>query len=81
MSITVKRTLFLFAKSDQAINVCVNIKTTISGAAQSDIVNNADEFLTDAELQAHAEADGRTTWDEDDICALLNCERAPALHP
>lgn len=33
-----------------------------------------DDGLSDAALTAHAQAEGRSTWDESDICALAQCQ-------
>lgn len=59
-----------FAKHEgsQTVSCAVDIHAEIGGVQfEREMV---DEYHIDADLQAYAEAQGKTTWDEDDICAV-----------
>jgi hypothetical protein len=72
--VTATRVLTLFAKHERSASICCAIRTTFTiGSAET--VVTSDEYLDEATVQAHAEGRGRTTWDEDDLCALLDVER------
>lgn len=75
-SVTYTRTLALFAKHERSTRVCCSIETVVKGLPQGRQVSTADEYADDAALLAAAQAAGRATWDEDDICTVLDCARA-----
>lgn len=79
---TYQRRLRLYAQAEGSPTVCVALVGVVrlpDGSEQTFPL--PDEYPEDAALQAHAEADQRSTWDESDLCALLDCERAPKPEP
>ena len=63
------RTLNWFQKQTDSDTVLINVTKTYDDGDTKGV----DEQLSDAALTAHAVADGRTTWDETDICDLADC--------
>jgi hypothetical protein len=66
----VTRVLQWYQRHLPSESVRINLRVTIPDVGAF----GQDSILSDAELTAHALDEGRTTWDESDICALAQCE-------
>lgn len=76
------RRLRLYAQHEQSTQVCVSIELVVRVGGRELVTLLPDEYPEEAALQAHAEARGRSTWDQDDLCAVCDCERgAPPAPP
>ncbi len=73
--VTYTKTLRLFAKSETSLQVCCQVEIVSTGAVMGTITQVRDEYVDDDALTAIAEADNRTTWDENDICTALGAVR------
>lgn len=75
MTINATRTLRMYGKIENASHVAVTLTITVTGASPEPLVTRSTEEVLESALQALADADGRTTWDENDICTALDCVR------
>ena len=80
MATTVTKYLRWFSKHDQSTTVTISYEAVIDMDGEVTRLMK-DTFLQDPDLVEHAEGDGKTTWDEDDICALASLIREPPPPP
>lgn len=62
-------TLQWYARNLPSDDIRLNVSIDVPSVG----VFGQDRVLSDADLTAHALSNGRTTWDESDICALAQC--------
>jgi hypothetical protein len=75
----VRQRLRLFAKHEESEDVCCQVEVIVQ-LGDAELRKEVDRYVKEADLIARATAAGKTTWDEDDVCALLGISRSlPAL--
>lgn len=76
----VRQRLRLFAKHEESEAVCCQVEVIVQLEGH-DVRKEFDRYLHEADLAARALTFGKSTWDEDDICALLGIERTVRTLP
>lgn len=78
-SITIhKKEFLLFTKHDHSDLIACQVRLHLGPPLGVQVVQ---EDVDEHAVQALAEKRGKTTWDEDDLCTLLEAERVPRPTP